>query len=132
MKYCDTFCLPYNEGVLEKKPKCIVIKIQIYAEYFMTDLNILTYLWSHDKAPGVNKIFAPLKQNNVTLTATRGFRKGNLMMHVYVTQNSNFSKIRSRFMEKMFSGFPSDVLQLLCLNSDSLRALKATCRLPAD
>ncbi len=35
----------------------------------------------------------------------------------YIAQNSNFDEIGSYLMEKMSSGFPSDVLQLLCLSS---------------
>ncbi len=34
-----------------------------------------------------------------------------------ITMNSYFSETRSHFMEKMLSGFPSDVRPLLCLNS---------------
>ncbi len=50
-----------------------------------------------------------------------------------VAQNSSFSETRSYFMEKMSSGFPSNVLRLLCLNSviygGSLMKHVAVCRL---
>ncbi len=57
-----------------------------------------------------------LKQHCVTLTATRGAKLNGACW--YVTQNSCFSKTGSYFMEKTSSGFPSDVLQLLCLPAD--------------
>ncbi len=40
-----------------------------------------------------------------------------LTMHVNVAQNSNFSKTGSYFSEEISSGFPSHVLQLLCLSA---------------
>ncbi len=35
----------------------------------------------------------------------------------HVAQNSNFIETGSYYLEKMSSGFPSDVLRLICLNS---------------
>ncbi len=55
-----------------------------------------------------------LKQQYVTLTATRVFEKQNLRD---VTQNSHFREAGSYFTKGMSSGFPSNILWLLCLNS---------------
>ncbi len=41
-------------------------------------------------------------------------------------KNRNFRETESYFMEKISSGFPSDVLQLLSLYSDTQRFPKAT------
>ncbi len=57
--------------------------------------------------------WSSLKHHYVTLTATHSFKKRTLT----VTQNSNFGKTRSYFTEEMSSGFPSDVIWLLCINS---------------
>ncbi len=59
-----------------------------------------------------------LKQQCITLTATPWLQKTKLHNACYyIAQNSNFSKTESFFKEKMSSGFPSDVLQLLCLSA---------------
>ncbi len=59
-----------------------------------------------------------LKQHYVTLTATCGFEKQNLTMHVNTSHKTAILvKTGSYFTEKMSSGFPSDVQRLLCLNS---------------
>ncbi len=59
-----------------------------------------------------------LKQNCVTLTTTHSYEKWNFTIHINMMQkNSNFSETGSHFMEKMSSGFPSDVLRLLCLSA---------------
>ncbi len=52
--------------------------------------------------------------------------------HYCIPQNSNCSETGSYYKKKLSSGFPSDDLRLLCLDSDSQRFLKATCRPPAD
>ncbi len=58
------------------------------------------------------------KQQYVTLTTTRTFDKRNVKTHFNTShKNSKFRKTGSHFMEKMSCGFPSDVLQLLCLSA---------------
>ncbi len=83
-------------------------------------LIFLTFLNHSHKASSLevfcSKVLC-LKQHYVTLTVTCGFEKQHLTMHYNTAQNSNSSKTGSYFMERMSSGFPSDVPQLLCLNS---------------
>ncbi len=57
------------------------------------------------------EIWFVVKQHYVTLTANRCFEKQNLTMHGHTLHETAY------FTEKMSSGFASDVLQLLCLNS---------------
>ncbi len=56
----------------------------------------------------------PLKQLDVTLTATHSFETNNARQNA--ARNNSFSKTGLYFKEKMSSGFPSDVLRLLYLS----------------
>ncbi len=66
---------------------------------------------------GGHRSSGALKQHYVTLTDPLLQKTKLNNAPQYSAQNSNFSKIRSYFTEKMPAGFPSDVRWLLCLSA---------------